>query len=519
MLLLNLAFAAPMTDWIVVRLDEEGAMEGQVLAGDGRTVRIHAQEDAVVEARELMRQPGVVWAEPDWILELTPTLDDPYLPDQWHLENTGQNGLFPGVDLNAPAAWDLTSGEGVIIAIVDSGVDPNHPDLDQVAGWDYVDGDADPTPDPESDSFAHGTACAGVAAAVGDNGLGGVGVAWGAQIMPVRLLGGNTYTSDVHDAWIEAAEGGAKVISNSWSYSAQTCDGVPSIYLLELAMKEVDELGSLLVMSAGNAGCDMSNDGIHQNPELTSVGAITDQDVLTWYSNYGELVDVVAPSGGIITTDIVGEGGYSHDDYYWGYSGTSASAPMVAGVYALMFSVNERLSPEAAREALCWTAVRNDPVGGEWDSEGRSPWYGCGRADAGAAVASVYNEGPPVAQVADLAAFKDEAWLRWSAIDPDGDGVWWELEVDGERVQEGPQSSFLLDEEELKVGDVVEFTVTPWDLWGPGEPASATFEVLRKPRAEEPTGVCGPGVGAGPGVLVLCALLARRRVNERGALS
>ncbi len=515
MLPLALSLAAPLqsSDYIVVRLDEPGALVGEPLAGDGLTLRVPVVADAEDEARQIMLLPGVAWAHPDWLVELEFHTDDPLFQDQWHLDNTGQDGRYPAVDVNGSEAWDWTNGSGVIIAIVDSGVDSEHPDLLQVPGWDYVDDDEDASPNPDSDAYAHGTATAGVAASIGDNDLGGAGVAWGAEIMPVRLIDGAVSMSTIHDAWVEAAENGAQVISNSWSFSSQDCQPFNSIALLDLAIETVDELGALLVMSAGNSSCDISGDGLHQNPLLTSVGAITDHDTLTGYSNFGEIVDIVAPSDGIVTTDIVGEGGYSGDDYYSHYSGTSASAPMVAGVYALMFAVNARLSPQAAREMLCATAVRNDPSGGEWGSDGHSPWYGCGRVDAGAAVAAVYNEGAPTLLVEDLATYKDEALIQWSGWDPDGDVVSYLLEVDGDPVQEGLQSSFLLDEEELKVGDVVEFEVTPYDLWGPGESVSASLEILRKPRPEEATGSCGTNSPPWLGYGALLLLCRRRRVN------
>ena len=516
-LFLTVAMAADLpspapSQYIVARLDEPGALEGDPLAGDGLTLRVRAEGDVEDFAREVAMRPGVAWAHVDRLVQLVPATDDPLYADQWHLQNTGQGGRFPGVDLNAEAAWDYTIGEGIVVAIVDSGVDSTHPDLMVVDGYDYVDGDTDANPEQDEDSYAHGTACAGVTAAIGDNGLGGAGVAWGAEIMPIRLLGdGGVYYSTVHDAWVETAEAGATVISNSWSFSASECNPFNSIPVIDEAMELVDEAGSLLVMSAGNAGCDMSSDGVHANSLMTSVGAITDSDQLTSYSNWGDLVDVVAPSGGIVTTDVQGGPGYSGDDYYLHYSGTSASAPAVAGIYALMFAANDRLTPQLAREALCTTAVRNDPVNGAWGADGISFYYGCGRADAGAAVASVYNDGPPLVSAEVLEETKDHAVLWWTGEDPDGDAITYVLEVDGEVMQEGPELSWELpDAEDMAVGDVVEFTVTPWDRWGPGESVSSTFTVLKRDLTERPAGTCSSVAGGGL-LLGLLALLGLRR--------
>ena len=91
------------SDYVVVRLDEPGVLEGEPLPGDGLTIRVYS-EDAEERARELMHTPGVAWAHVDWLVDLQPAMDDPLYADQWHLLNTGQSGRHPGVDINAEAA-------------------------------------------------------------------------------------------------------------------------------------------------------------------------------------------------------------------------------------------------------------------------------------------------------------------------------------------------------------------------------------------------------------------------------
>ena len=127
-------------------------------------------------------------AHPDFIHEPQHHVmpNDPFVTDQWHLENTGQKGAT-GADINAETAWELTTGAGQLISIIDSGVDLGHPDLIGISGTDYIDDDDDSYPE---DKNAHGTACAGLAASIGNNEIGGAGVAYDAEVYGVRMLGG-----------------------------------------------------------------------------------------------------------------------------------------------------------------------------------------------------------------------------------------------------------------------------------------------------------------------------------------
>ena len=409
------------------------------------TVLVTARDgaDEFVLSRELRGWSGVDWAHPDLLLPLEPRslTADAYSDDQWHLENTGQWGGLVDADINAAQAWQYATGEGGMVAVIDSGVDAAHPDLDVIVGYDYVSKDEDSAPEPGDSSGPHGTAAAGLAAAMGDNDLGVSGVARGSSVYSIRLISalGSASTSDVGDSFVEATDAGAWVISNSWGYADCYEGTLPAVMRNGLNYAEEQGrggLGAAMVFSAGNDGCDNSDEVILSHPSVIGVGATDDHDRHIGYSSYGTSTDIAAPSGAVLTTDISGSdegyGNWNGDyDYTGTFSGTSASAPIVSGVLLLMFDANPRLTAAQAREVLCETAEPVDAEGGEWDGEGRSKWFGCGRVNAGAAVAAVANDAPgaPVPWELTGEATLDRVMLGWEAVvDPDGDRLVYEVD-------------------------------------------------------------------------------------------
>jgi len=177
---------------------------------------------SVLEIAEAYYGTGIVeWAEPNFIfeLELETTPDDPKFSDQWHLHNTGQGGGTIDADVDAPEAWDVTTGDNsIVIAIIDTGVDLDHPDLEDklLSGYDFYEDHS--TPDPGSAGHPHGTACAGVAAAVTNNSLGVAGIGWDCRILPVKISSdsGTFALSSVIAEAIRWAADNADVLSNSW---------------------------------------------------------------------------------------------------------------------------------------------------------------------------------------------------------------------------------------------------------------------------------------------------------------
>ncbi|MFO8074436.1 MAG: S8 family peptidase [Polyangia bacterium] len=293
----------------------------------------------------LEKLPFVEYAEPNLIFEPVWAPSDPRWDEQWGIRK-----------IRTPAGWGVETGSSeAVIAIVDTGVDLDHPDLVDrlVAGRDFVDGDA-----RADDVGGHGTHCAGIAAASANNGEGIAGVCPNCSVMPVRVLrpeGGSA--SNVAKGIIWAADHGADVISLSLG-------GLfPSSTQLD-AMRHAWDEGAILIAAAGNSGVDSPHYPAYH--ELCLAVAATDRnDQRAGFSNHGSWVDVAAPGSLIVST--VPGGGYEHKN------GTSMATPYVAGLAGLLFS-----RPGATNES-----VRRDienssvPVGG---------WVAHGRIDVGSAL-------------------------------------------------------------------------------------------------------------------------------------
>jgi hypothetical protein len=308
-----------------------------------------ANEAAVVKA--LQSNPHIKFAELDQAAAPNLTTNDQYFTSEWHLSKIG-----------APTAWSTATGSGVVIAILDSGVDPSHPDLiaNLVPGWNFYDNNSN-----TSDVQGHGTGVAGIAAAVGNNTIGVAGVSFKSKIMPLRITDatGYAYWSLVAHGITYAADHGAKVANVS--YEGACCSST-----IISAAQYLRSKGGVLTASAGNDGTLMS---YTPSSYVTTVSATTSSDTFASFSAYGNYVDVSAPGVGIWTT--TKGGGYA------ALSGTSGSAPLTAGVYALMLAANPKLAPSTLDSILFKTAV---PLG----ASGYDMYYGWGRVNASGAVAS-----------------------------------------------------------------------------------------------------------------------------------
>ena len=496
-----------------------GVAQVTPLRGEVISLRLQPGTDDLDLARRLHADPRVAWVHPDLLLpiRLDSAPDDPMLSGEWHIEH-----------IDAPLAWDFASGAGQIIAVVDSGVQTDHPDLRVLPGVDLLDDDTDPTP---SDGNGHGTCVAGVAAGMGDNAYGTAGLAWGAEVYPVRLIGGATSNQDVYDAITGSVDAGASVINNSWGYGS----GCPVIAMNRTftSMFEYAEaqgrggLGSVVTFAAGNENCDIVDNEFLATPTLIVVAAVERDDERAGYSSYGDSVDIAAPTG-LLAADMIpgGYGSYEEDDAFAdGFGGTSAATPVVSGVVALMISANPRLTAAQIREVICQTATRIDlPLAG-YDADGHSPWYGCGLIDAGAAVASVANAPPgvPIPTLPAGAAYEGRILLAWeAAADADGDILGYDVawEVDGaETVERVAGLSADLSAAGIGIGDIMTWRVRAVDTWGAGEWSEerqfsyeeAPVEVTVEVEKVEPTACAYGGAGAGWGLAGIIFARLRRR--------
>jgi len=307
-----------------------------------------ASEEALVQA--LSQDPNIEFAELDRAIPPAATTpNDTRYGAQWHLPK-----------IQAPASWDGSKGDGIVIAVLDTGVDGTHPDLSGklLPGWNAVDGGYD-----TADINGHGTAVAGTAAAQTDNTTGVAGVAWNARILPVRITNssdGYAYWSDIARGLQWAADNGADVANISY--------GVSNSATVANAAQYMRSKNGLVVVAAGNDGIDTA---YADNPYMITVSATDSSDAKASWSNYGAFIDVAAPGVSILTT--------SRGGSYGNWSGTSFASPVTAGVVAEIMGANPSLSPDQVERILKDSA---DKVAGAIH-----PYYGHGRVNVGAAVA------------------------------------------------------------------------------------------------------------------------------------
>ena len=384
--------------------------------------QLKARWETLMTIKALLNDPAITSAEPNYKVHAMAEPNDSAYPFQWH---------YPLINL--PAAWDLTTGDPeVIVAVIDTGILPDHPDLagKLIAGYDFIadpgtarDGDGiDSNPQDEGDggdagnSSFHGTHVSGTIAATSNNGIGVAGVAWEASIMPLRVLGvdgGSSY--DVGQA-IRYAAG---LPNDSGSVPAQRADvinlslgGSPFSQSRQNLFNEVRAAGVVVVAAAGNEATGTpsypaSFDGV------ISVSAVDSQRQAAPYSNFGSRIDVAAPGGnngedingdgypdGVLSTagSITDSGAISY--VYSFLNGTSMATPHVAGVVALMKSVNRDLSPQDI-ETLLEQGDLSDDLG----SLGRDNTFGHGLINAQrAVVAALTAAGSPPADNPRLSA-------------------------------------------------------------------------------------------------------------------
>ena len=381
-------------------------------------------------AERLLNEPDVELCHPELI---RPVSRRALSPRQWHLALSEFGGAAIDAHINISDAWNLTKGENIVIAIIDDGVEIDHEEFNMpgkvVHGRDVTQEVDDPRPKAQDDN--HGTACAGVACANGD--FQATGVAPAAKLMPIRLRS-NLASKPEADAFVWAADHGADVISCSWGpadgqwwnpHDSRHFEQVPISDMTRAAIDYAlahgrNGKGCVIIFAAGNGNESVDNDGYASYESVIAVAACNDNNRRSVYSDFGNAIWCCFPSSdiewtqfnhpapltpGIWTTDRPGRNGYNpgllnptilppgddHGLYTEDFGGTSSSCPGVAGVVALILSVNSNLKPYEVKEILRRTSVKIDVTGGNYSSSGHSPYYGYGRVDALAAVQMAAN--------------------------------------------------------------------------------------------------------------------------------
>lgn len=330
-------------------------------------------EISTLAVKSMAQNPNVEIVEPNYIYRANRLPNDPSLGLLWGLRNIGQKDSsnqvgVAGVDIGAEQAWDIETGNpNTLIAVIDTGVDYNHPDLkanvwtneaeangkagvdddnngfiDDIHGYDFANNDGDPM-----DDQGHGSHCSGTIAGKGDDGAGIVGVAWNAKIMGVKFLTaeGSGTLENALKSIDYATKMGAKIMSNSWG-------GGGASETLKAAIQRSHEAGALFVAAAGNSA--MNNDSSpsypasYNVPNVLSVAAIDNKGAIASFSNYGRnSVHVGAPGVNIYSST-----GGAYDSW----SGTSMACPHVSGIAALVVSHEPNLTNVEIKERIIATA-------------------------------------------------------------------------------------------------------------------------------------------------------------------
>lgn len=341
-------------------------------------------EDGLDLAARLSRSARVDWAAPDFFFphrldDFAIPPNDPRYSGQWYLRR-----------LDVEPAWRVTVGDrSTTVAIVDNGCDAVHPDLvaNLLPGRDVVENDDDPSPAAATASANHGTACAGLVAAVGNNGIGISGVCPGCTLRCIRMLAERGMMVPVSvdvEAFRAARMMDVDVVSNSWGFvQAQPVPLALAMGIREVATQNRGGRGALVLFASGNDGRVLGAGELYSLPEVITIGGVNPFDELAPFSNRGAEVDLVAPTG-TFTTDLSGAAGEDPGDYTNLFGGTSAACPVAAGVAGLLVSAQ----PDAGRVQLeQWLIGTARPAPfAQPDGRGHDVSYGFGIVSASRAL-------------------------------------------------------------------------------------------------------------------------------------
>jgi subtilisin-like proprotein convertase family protein len=412
--------------WLIVTIDDIETQESYIFPPDYVEVApvlqgayiwsYESSSNIVLELEELYYNGDIESFSPlitnQQITRSIPNDED--FNDQWHLRNTGQTSGTSGEDANVTSVWNSYTGTGIIISVVDDGLDKDHPDISPnyspTHSYDWCNSDSDPTP---TSNNGHGTAAGGVAAAAGDNSIHVSGAAYNAT------LGGSTLIACWSGDSLEAnalsfLNDEIDIYTNSWgpSDNGQTLSAPGPLMLAafeEDAYQGRNGLGNIITWAAGNGLTSDDNanyDGWANSRFTIAVSAITHYGEQSYYSEPGANILIAAHSNGdgeaITTTDIhdnpdisSDDAGYDNGNVTNSFGGTSSATPLAAGVIALILEANENITWRDLQHILVNSARKNDPNDSSWEINDAghdvSHKYGFGAIDAGLAVSLAEN--------------------------------------------------------------------------------------------------------------------------------
>ena len=453
---------------------------------------VRNDQELLIVKESLQLIDGVDYVGYNQVFTLNANVNDPLYPRQWAIENNGtpqQYNGTPGADMSVNIAWTTTTGSDQIrIAVLDSGVDTLHEDLSSnlLHGFDgFADSISDthghPTPNFSSDG--HGTSCAGIIAAEGDNGLGIAGIAYGSKIIPVRIF----YYLDYGTGIGIQATTNTNALLSGFAYAWRDLDadilsasaGLNGLFIQALGIDTTlvnAELQAAHIEARNWKGIPMFFSSGNDNsteilwpanlPTTIAVGASSmcderkspsDCSGENWGGNYDLGLDIVAPGVKIATSDMMGASGFSTGNYTNTFNGTSASCPNAAGVAALILSINSNLYAEDIRAILNITAERvpgyvydSLSIYGSWNTE-----MGHGRVNADSAItlAQTYQSSGGINETDDLFSF---------TVYPNPTTNEFTLKIQGNQTYElellNIQGQVLLHKREVQSKDVIDLT-------------------------------------------------------------
>jgi subtilisin family serine protease len=315
-------------------------------------------------------------------------IKEPLYYQQWAIEYNksfyDDNYIDPNANIHQNGYLDSYGATGVKIAVIDDGLDMNHEDIKIYRSYSIINNDSNVSPITGDEDY-HGTAVTGIIGAR-RNEKGVLGIAYNSDIIFLQMKSYVT-DSDMIELFEKAKEYGAEVINCSWG-TYDVTDAIKS-EIQDLAINGRDGKGIIIVFAVGNEDKNLDDPDINDEseiPEVIAVGATDSENVRAGYSNYGSALDVMAPGGyyyGITTTDISGSDGYSVDNYDRyddknAFAGTSAAAPIVTGVIALMLERNPNLTREDIMDII---HNKSDKIGNLEYTDGRNDYYGYGKVN------------------------------------------------------------------------------------------------------------------------------------------